>query len=84
MRVQAHYSLNDFFIPDDYILKNAQSIPDMPIHIVHGKKDLLCNWTFAESLHQQLAGSQLHLEKGGHSARDFEEKIKLILTEWEG
>jgi proline iminopeptidase len=54
VRVFLHYQVNDFFIEDEQILKNIQTIKNIPTVIVHGRYDVLCPMTYAYQLQKSL------------------------------
>ncbi len=68
-RIIAHYISNNCFIKDGYILKNADKLT-MPIHIVHGRYDMVCLPMSAYALHKALPNSELHWTLAGHSSSD--------------
>lgn len=70
----AHYAAHDFFLKEDYILKNVASIGDIPTIIVQGRYDLICPPKFAYQLSQKLSNATLYMLDAGHGAH--EEAIK--------
>lgn len=38
-KLEAHYFLNDCFLPDNYILDNIQKIKHIPCYVVQGRFD---------------------------------------------
>ena len=76
--LEAHYVVNDCFIPDRYILDNAASLAGIPASIVHGRYDVICPAQDAYELHRQLPDSALHFVCAGHSASESAIREKLI------
>lgn len=71
VRIESHYAQNDYFIRENEILDNCARIPHVPIHIIHGRRDLTCTPDAAWELHKALPGSQLQiLSEGGHLASE--------------
>ena len=65
--LEAHYILNNCFIEEDYIIKNAKKLKDIKIVIVHGRYDFVCMPKAALKLHKALdEKSILHFVTGGH------------------
>ena len=67
--VITHYMNNGCFIEEGHILKNSAKLT-MPIHIVHGRYDMICLPINAYSLHKALPDSTLHWTMAGHSGSD--------------
>ena len=76
--LEAHYILNLCFLEDEYILKNAHRIPRVPISIIHGRYDDVCQVKSAIRLHHALPTSKLHIVIAGHSRTDPEILKKLV------
>ena len=41
-RLEAHYFVNDCFMPDNHILQNIKVIRHLPAHIIQGRHDVIC------------------------------------------
>jgi proline iminopeptidase len=66
--LECYYLLNDCFLPQNYLLENAHKLLDIPLHIVHGRYDMVCKCKSAFELHQALPQSTLTIiEDAGHS-----------------
>lgn len=66
-RIEMHYAKNNYFIPDNYLLENASSLPDVPIKIIHGLRDITCTPDAGWALHKTLPESQFELlRNAGH------------------
>jgi proline iminopeptidase len=66
-RIEFHYAKNHYFLSPNQLLLNASSIPDIPIYIVHGSRDLTCLPENAWSLHKSLPSSSIEfLHNAGH------------------
>ena len=74
VRLEMHYAKNKYFIAENQILENIARVPDVPIRLIHGRKDLTClpasSWAVHGAL--QAAGkTELGLElipDAGHLA----------------
>lgn len=76
--LEAHYIRNLCFLEDGYILKNAHRIPRVPISVIHGRYDDVCQVESAIRLHRALPTSKLHIVVAGHSRNDPEIIKKLV------
>jgi len=65
IRIEMHYLSNGCFMPDRYILNNADKLT-MPVYIVQGRYDMVCPPTTAYELHQKVANSKLYWTLSGH------------------
>jgi len=68
--LEAHYFMNDCFLPPDYIAKNVRYIQQLPCYIVQGRHDVICPPSNAYKLHKIWGkNSKLRLvDDAGHSA----------------
>lgn len=67
--IETHYAQNRYFIRENQILDNMDRIPDVPVHIIHGRRDLTCTVSTSWRLHKALPHSQLEIiREGGHLA----------------
>lgn len=66
IRVEIHYLSNGCFLPERYILDNADKLT-MPVHIVQGRYDMVCPPTTAYELHKTLKDSTLYWTLSGHA-----------------
>lgn len=65
--LEAHYILNDCFIPENHILENAGKLKDIRTVILHGRYDFICMPSAARDLQQAIGDSALlHFTLGGH------------------
>lgn len=70
-RIEAHYFVNDAFIEDNQILRNAKALEGIPGIIVHGRYDMVCPLDNAFALHQVWHDSELHIVRdAGHASRE--------------
>ena len=67
--IETHYAFNRYFIQENQILDNISQIPDVPMIIVHGRKDLTCILEASWSLHKALPAAELVIvPHAGHLA----------------
>ncbi len=78
IRIQAHYCVNDFFIPDNYIYNHLDKVCEIPTYIIHGRYDMICPFSFAYELHRGLRHSKLYITDAGHAASDPENEKMLL------
>ena len=70
-RIEAHYFVNNSFLEQDQLLKNASRLKDIPGFIIHGRYDMICLIQQAYDLHHAWHGSELFVVQGaGHSAAE--------------
>ena len=79
-RIECHYFINGAFFDDDnWILKNINKIKDIPIHIVHGRYDVVCPIMSAWDLKRALPDSNFYIiNDAGHSMLENGIRKKLI------
>ncbi len=65
-RIYAHYCQHHFFLGENGVLDQIELLTELPIHIVHGRKDLVCQHTGARLLHSHLSRSTLQEVNAGH------------------
>ncbi len=79
-RIECHYMYNHLFFPeDDYLLKRAAALADVPCHIVQGHYDMICPCETAFALAEKLPQAKLHLvPDAGHSGSEPGNTSELI------
>jgi proline iminopeptidase len=79
-RIEAHYFINNMFLPEGHVLDNICLINHLPCVIVQGRYDVICPpWT-AQMLADAWPGVDLVIvDDAGHSA--FEPGIKAALVQ---
>jgi len=71
VKIEMHYAKNRYFINENQILNNISKIPDVPVTIIHGRKDLTCLPESSWSVHQSLPGSKyVVVTDAGHLASE--------------
>lgn len=67
--IETHYAQHQYFIEENQILENADVLHDIPVHIIHGRRDLTCTLDASWDLHRALPNSTLTIvREGGHLA----------------
>jgi len=77
-KLEAHYLMNDCFLPKNYIMKNARKISRIPLSIIHGRYDFVCTPDIAYALHKVLPKSKLFFVLAGHAAGDSEMQSRMM------
>jgi proline iminopeptidase len=78
-RIEAHYFMNDIFLPENSLLDNARKLAAIPGVIVQGRYDIVCPTVSADDLHLAWPQAQYHVvSDAGHSA--FEPGIRSRLV----
>ncbi len=54
VKIEMHYAMNHYFIEENQILNNVSNVPDVPVKIIHGRKDLTCLPESSWAVHQAL------------------------------
>jgi proline iminopeptidase len=74
-RIEAHYFVNDIFLPEDFLMKNAARLKPVPGVIVQGRYDIVCPPISADDLHRAWPEAEyVVVPDAGHSA--FEPGIR--------
>ena len=69
--MEAHYFINDSFMSEDQLLRNAGRLAGIPGIIVQGRYDLLCPPETSHALAKAWSGSEIRVVEGaGHSLYD--------------
>lgn len=70
-RIEAHYFVNDLFIPDDSLIANIDRIRHLPGVIIQGRFDMVCPIVTADSLHRAWPEAEyIIVPDAGHSAME--------------
>ena len=70
-RIECHYFMNDSFLEDNQILKQADRLHGIPGVIVHGRYDVVCPLEQAWQLHEAWPRASLEIiPDAGHSATE--------------
>jgi len=68
-RIEAHYFVNNSFLEENELLKNASKLKDIPGYIIHGRYDMICPLEQAYALHEVWGIADFFVVQGaGHSA----------------
>lgn len=66
-RLEFHYARHRYFMRENQLLQDISRVPDVPVMIIHGMRDLTCTPDAAWVLHRAIPGSQLRiLRTAGH------------------
>jgi len=77
--IEIHYAKNSYFIEENQILNNISKMPDVPLTIIHGRRDLTCPFNSSWLLHKALHNSKLvTIPNAGHLAGEPEMVDALI------
>ncbi len=69
--MEAHYFVNNSFMMEDQLLRNASRLAGIPGIIVQGRYDLLCPPETSQALAKVWPGSEIRIvEEAGHSLYD--------------
>ncbi len=70
-RIEAHYFMNNSFLEQNQLLRDASKLADIPGIIVHGRYDMVCPLDGALALHDAWPNSTLQIIRdAGHSAQE--------------
>ena len=80
-RIEAHYFVNDIFLPKNFLLDNIGKIRHIPTTIVQGRYDMVCPIVSADDLVRIFPEADYHIiNDAGHSAFEPGIRAKLIET----
>ena len=80
-RIEAHYFVNDIFLPKNFLLDNIGKIRHIPTTIVQGRYDVVCPIVSADDLARVFPEADYHIiNDAGHSAFEPGIRAKLIET----
>lgn len=82
-KIFAHYCVNKFFMPDNYILDNAHKLK-MPVWIVQGRYDMDCPPITAYTLDKNLPNSKITWTIANHRGgeRETYTAVRTILLQY--
>ena len=82
--IEAHYFINDCFMPDGHILSNVDKLLNIPIVMVQGRHGHVCPPTTAYKQSDAIGNNcQLHITPGSHAREGaFREVIKAYINVW--
>ena len=70
-RIEAHYFVNQIFLPDGALLEGVPRIRDIPATVVQGRYDMVCPIVTADDLHQAWPEADYQvIPDAGHSAME--------------
>lgn len=69
--LEIHYAINQYFLDNDQLIKNSDQLPNVPVKIIHGRRDLTCPVESSWRLHKAIPHSTLTLlPESGHLASE--------------
>lgn len=77
-RIEGHYFRKNCFLPNNYILRNAHKLNNIPCSLVQGRYDFVCSPEAAYRLHKALPKSKLFFVTAGHASSDPEIREKMM------
>ena len=70
-RIFAHYDMNDFFLEEDQLIRDAVHLKDIPGYIINGRFDMCTPPQAAYDMHQAWPKSKLSIvPMAGHRWND--------------
>ncbi len=71
IHLEVHYAFNQYFLEPDQLIKNIDQLPDVPVSIIHGRRDITCPLESSWRLHKAIPNSSLTiLPESGHLANE--------------
>jgi proline iminopeptidase len=78
-RMEAHYFLNNIFLPENFLLENVGKIRKIPTFIVQGRYDLVCPIRSADDLTRVWPEAKYQvIPDAGHSAMEPGTRAALV------
>lgn len=69
IRLEVHYAVNNYFLETDQLIDNCHTIPNIPVSIIHGQRDITCPLESSWRIHKALPHSELQvIRNAGHLA----------------
>jgi len=79
-RIELHYARHRYFIEEGQTLAHCDRLRNVPVVLIHGRRDLVCPLEAAFTLHRSLPHSELRvLPNAGHIAAG-EEMLDALVT----
>ncbi|VVU95299.1 alpha/beta hydrolase fold [seawater metagenome] len=78
MTIMSHFLYNKCFLEDNWILNNVEKLNkiNVPIFIIHGELDNICDINQAEDLSEKLPNAKfLKIKNAGHDAKDVKKEL---------
>ena len=70
-RIECHYFMQDSFLEENQLLRDAYKLKDIPTIIVHGRYDVVCAVDNATALHAVMPHAELQIiADAGHAAAE--------------
>ncbi len=68
-RIELHYAFHRYFIEENQILRDCPLLPEVPVILIHGRRDLVCPVESAYTLSKAIPDARLRVLPGaGHIA----------------
>jgi len=78
-RIEAHYFVNDIFLPENFLIDHVSRIRHIPTTIVQGRYDVVCPIVSADDLVRVFPEADYHIiNDAGHSAFEPGTRARLI------
>jgi proline iminopeptidase len=79
--IEAHYAVHRYFLEPDQLLRDTGRVPRVPVHIIHGRRDLTCPIESSWAVHRALPQSTFTvLREAGHLASEAAMIDALVTT----
>ena len=80
-RIEAHYFVNQMFLPNEYFFDHLNIIRDIPATIIQGRYDMVCPITTADALYSSWPEAKYHvIPDAGHSAMEPSLRSALVAS----
>ena len=79
VRLEAYYAVNQYFLEENYLLKNCNKIQDVPISLIHGQRDITCPVESSWLLHNALPNSSLNIHPNAGHLADESDMIEALV-----
>ncbi len=77
--IENYYMVNNCFLEEGHLFKNAHKLKDIPLVMVNGRYDVICPPITAYRLHKKLPRSKLFITgKAGHTAGEPSTQAHLL------
>jgi len=70
--LECYYNINNFFLKENFVLKNAMALSGIPMYLHHGRFDFVCPPSGVYALKKSLRHARLAFHLAGHAYQGTE------------
>ncbi|MDP7323257.1 MAG: prolyl aminopeptidase [Candidatus Woesearchaeota archaeon] len=77
-KIESYYLMNKCFLKENWIIKNAKKIENIPLTIIHGRHDTVTIPKAAYNLHKAIPKSRLFFTQGSHASSEPDTRKRFL------